>query len=358
MPEMAKLKSIDRSTFPPKIQMPNIVGYTGEVLKTKVNPNWKEAEASSYAWFDSYGIHTDRKRQAYFDTGLGLMGALAFADADLEHLRPAMDFVLWLFAFDDLTDVEGLGDADGTKRMADDLMNVLHNPDTAQPEFKITAVLHSWFNRMRAASSPGPMQRLVEAIDLYTKASFQQSLNRSVDDVPTIDEYIQLRRDTSAVKIMYPIIEYTLEFSLPDEVHSDPVIAELLVAGNDLLTWANDVYSFPVEQTRGDTHNLVFIVMWNEGLGLEGAIDYVDKLLRKRLQEYVDAKAQLRSFGPEVDAQIAQYIQGVEYGVQGSISWTFMTPRYFGCDAEAVRETHIADLLIPAPQGAPVSAEV
>ncbi|KAG9084179.1 hypothetical protein FRC07_013697 [Ceratobasidium sp. 392] len=273
-----------------------------------------------------------------------------------------MDFVLWLFAFDDLTDVEGLGDADGTKCMVDDLMNVLHNPDTAQPEFKIAAVFHSWFNRMRVGSSPGTMQRLVEAIDLYTKASFQQSLNRSADNIPTIDEYIRLRRNTSAVKIMYPVIEYTLEFSLPDEVHSDPVMAELLVAGNDLLTWANDVYSFPVEQARGDTHNLVFIVMWNEGLDLEGAINYVDRLLRNRLQEYVDAKAQLRPFGPEVDAQIARYIQGVEYGVQGSISWTFMTPRvkqgYFGCDAEAVRETHIADLLIPAPQGAPVSAEV
>ncbi|KAG8740260.1 hypothetical protein FRC10_004560 [Ceratobasidium sp. 414] len=160
MSEFPKLKLIDRSAFPSKIHMPNIVGYTGEVLKTKVNPNWKEAEAGSYAWFDSYGVHTGQKRQAYFDTGLGLMGALAFADADLEHLRPAMDFVLWLFAvsmnftqlgpyttlrplqFDDLTDVEGLGDVNRTKHTVDDMMNVLHNPDTAKPESRIAAVLH------------------------------------------------------------------------------------------------------------------------------------------------------------------------------------------------------------------------
>ncbi|KAG8740261.1 hypothetical protein FRC10_004561 [Ceratobasidium sp. 414] len=189
------------------------------------------------------------------------------------------------------------------------------------------------------------MQRFIDAVDLYTKATFQQTLNRSADDVPTIDEFIQLRRDTSAVKIMY---QYSLGFSLPEEVHSDPIMAKILLSGNDLLTWANDVYSFPVEQARGDTHNLVFIVMWNEGLDLEGAIDYVDKLLRKRLQEYVDSKAQLRSFGPEVDARVAQYVQGVEYGVQGSISWTFMTPRYFGSDAEKVKVTHIVDLMLPA----------
>ncbi|KAG8684498.1 hypothetical protein FRC08_013661 [Ceratobasidium sp. 394] len=354
MPEFPKLKLIDRSVFPSSIRMPNIVGYTGEVLKTKVNPNWKEAEAGSYAWFDSYGVHTGQKRQAYFDTGLGLMGALAFPDADLEHLRPAMDFVLWLFAFDDLTDVEGLGDVNRTKPTVDDMMDALHNPDIAKPESRIAAVLHSYFNRMRGNSSAATMQRFVNAVDLYTKATFQQTLNRSVDDVPTIDEFIQLRRDTSAVKIMYPVIEYSLGFSLPEEVHNDPVMAQLLLAGND-LTWANDVYSFPVEQARGDTHNLVFIVMWNEGLDLEGAIDYVDKLLRKRLQEYVDAKAQLRSFGPEVNTQVAQYVQGVEYGVQGSISWTFMTPRYFGSDAEKVKKTHVVNLMLPALPEAPIA---
>ncbi|KAG8772965.1 hypothetical protein FRC12_002811 [Ceratobasidium sp. 428] len=355
MSEIAKPKLMDRSVFPARIRMPNIVGYTGEVLKTKVNPNWKEAEAGSYAWFDGYGIHTGRKRQAYFDSGLGLMGALAFADADLEHLRPAMDFVLWLFAFDDLTDVEKLGEVDETKRMADDIMKVLRNPDTARPEFKIAAVLHSWFDRMRVDSSAATTQRLVDAVNLYTEATFQQTLNRSADSLPTIDEYIQLRRDTSAVKIMYPVIEYTLGLSLPEEVHSDLNMAEILLAGNDLLTWANDVYSFPIEQARGDTHNLVFIAMCNEQLDLEGALEYVDKLLRKRLQRYVDAKAQLRSFGPELDARIKQYVQGIEYGVQGSISWTFMTPRYFGCNAEMVKETHIADLREPAPQNVPVT---
>ena len=65
-------------------------------------------------------------------------------------------------------------------------------------------------------------------------------------------------------------------------------------------------------------------------------MDFVDQLTRKRVQEYVDAKAQLRSFGPELDAQVALYVQGIEYWVQGAIDWTFMTPREyliaFQCD--------------------------
>lgn len=51
-----KLKLIDRSAFPSTIRMPDISSYTGEVFALKTNPNWHEAEAGSYAWFDSYGM--------------------------------------------------------------------------------------------------------------------------------------------------------------------------------------------------------------------------------------------------------------------------------------------------------------
>ena len=53
-----KLKLIDRSAFPSTIRMPDISGYTGEVFALKTNPHWHEAEAGSYAWFDSYGTST------------------------------------------------------------------------------------------------------------------------------------------------------------------------------------------------------------------------------------------------------------------------------------------------------------
>lgn len=55
MPGFPKLKLIDRSAFPSTIRMPDIAAYTAEVFALKTNPNWHEAEAGSYAWFDSYG---------------------------------------------------------------------------------------------------------------------------------------------------------------------------------------------------------------------------------------------------------------------------------------------------------------
>lgn len=54
---------------------------------------------------------------------------------------------------------------------------------------------------MRATASPAAMQRFVDTTDLYTQASLRQTVNRSVDQVPTVEDFIQLRRDTSAVKM-------------------------------------------------------------------------------------------------------------------------------------------------------------
>jgi hypothetical protein len=67
--------------------------------------------------------------------------------------------------------------------------------------------------------------------------------------------------------------------------------------------------------------------MWNLQLDLEGAIAYVDRMTRRRVQEYVESRTKLPSFGDGLDLQVAQYVQGIEYCVQGFLDWTFMTPR-------------------------------
>ncbi|KAG8739301.1 hypothetical protein FRC12_016370 [Ceratobasidium sp. 428] len=297
------------------------------------------------------------------------MAATILADADLEHLRPSMDYMLWLFAFDDWCDVECSQDVGGAGQALRSIMDTLRKPDVAQPELKIVGALHDFFNRMRANSSPRTIHRFVEAAEFFTQAVLRQTVNRSIDYVPTIEEYIKVRQDTSSTKMFYSVLEYSLDLDLPDEVHNNPMLTELKVAGNDIVNWVNDVYSFPVshhfkfecsktnfdlcknEFARGDTHNLVFVVMWNKRLDLEGAISYVDELTRKRLQEYVDAKAQLPSFGPELDPQVALYVQGLEYSFQGFNEWQFLTPRYFGADADKVNETGIMDITALKTQG-------
>lgn len=58
------------------------------------------------------------------------------------------------------------------------------------------------------------MKRFVDATDHYGQAILQQVVNRSADQVPTVEEFIQLRRDTSAVKMVFGKATSSLFYSL------------------------------------------------------------------------------------------------------------------------------------------------
>ena len=59
------------------------------------------------------------------------------------------------------------------------------------------------------------------------------------------------QRLTVYSQVTYACIEYTLQIDVPDEAFHHPVVESLSEAGNDILSWANDIYSFDNEQANG-----------------------------------------------------------------------------------------------------------
>ncbi|QRW22636.1 hypothetical protein RhiXN_07672 [Rhizoctonia solani] len=342
MSEFPASQLIASTILPSQLSLPDVSAYTSKAFGSKTNPHQREAEIESYQWFDSYGIHTGTKRQRFFESGFGLMTAMCYPDCNFARFRITMDL------FDDMTDGGALDTVDGMKRAVDVTMKSLREPDSPPPKFKVAATVQHCYNRMRQDGNPAMLRRFVDALDFYTQACFQQKVNRSTDTIPTMEEYIQLRRDTSAMKIGFAILEYTLDLDLPDQVADHPLVTELALAGNDILTWANDIYSFPIEFARGDTHNLPRSRRRNR---------LCESAHRKRLDEYVEIKANLPSFGSGLDEQLARYLEGIEYCVQGFIDWTFLTPRYFGAEAAQVKETGVVNIIAPITLDTPVIIE-
>lgn len=85
--------------------------------------------------------------------------------------------------------------------------------------------------------------------------------------------------------------------------------------------------------------NLVPLAMKELGLGLQVAVDYVDKRIQTALDEYVALKAALPSWGAEADEALAKYLAGCEYGVSAFIHYGFNSMRYFGEELEEVKST-------------------
>lgn len=78
-----------------------------------------------------------------------------------------------------------------------------------------------------------------------------------------------------------------------------------------------DIFSYNVEQARGDTHNMVVILMHHHGLSLQEAVDYVGDLCAQTINTFVENTRRLPSWSPEIDDMVSKYIQGLEAWIVG-----------------------------------------
>jgi hypothetical protein len=125
-----------------------------------------------------------------------------------------------------------------------------------------------------------------------------------------------------------------------------------------------DIFSYNVEQSRGDTHNMIIILMKYHGHTLQTAVDYVGELCRLTIDTFQRDRTSLPSWGPEIDDMVNRYVEGLEAWIVGcaslfllggsasdeccsSLHWSFMTERYFGKSGPEVKANRFIALIPP-----------
>jgi hypothetical protein len=202
----------------------------------------------------------------------------------------------------------------------------------------------------------------METFDFFFQAVTQQALDREDGVIPDLESYIALRRDTSGCKPCWALIEYANNLNIPDEVMEHPVIRSLGEAANDLVTWSNvrtvfvvcplefhiqpqDIFSYNVEQSKGDTHNMIPVVMNEQGLDLQSAVDFVGDLCKQSIDRFNDDRMHLPSWGAKIDKDIGVYVNGLASWIVGSLHWSFESERYFGKNGKDVKASRVVNLL-------------
>ena len=111
-----------------------------------------------------------------------------------------------------------------------------------------------------------------------------------------------------------------------------------------------DAYSYAAELSRGlEGNNALTILMRTKNLSIKEALAYVEQEFTGFLRIMEQSTAEIKSYGPEVDAAIRSYVHGMEQWVYGNIVWSFDTERYFGSNHEEVKRTLVVKLKSPAP---------
>lgn len=106
-----------------------------------------------------------------------------------------------------------------------------------------------------------------------------------------------------------------------------------------------DLFSYNVEQARRDSHNMIAVIMHRQDLGLQEAADAVGVLCKASIDRFEQDRRLLPSWGPEIDRDVATYVQGLQNWIVGSLHWSFESTRYFGKDGLSVKKHRLVKLL-------------
>jgi len=311
-------------------------------FELRCNPHTDKAGKESEEWLDSLANFTPKQRARFFQLNAGMLSGACYVDCGFDELRCCADFLNYLFNLDDWSDEF---DVTGTAGLAECVMNTLYEPEMYKSNAVASVITRDFWVRMLKTIGPNAKTRFIETMDGYFQSIMQQASHRASGSIPGLESYIHLRRDTSGCKSGFALSEYALHIDLPNEVVEHPVMAEIMNAANDNISWYNDILSYNREQSRGDSHNLVAVIMSSLGLDLQSAIYYAGDLFSKTVQRFIAGKAELPSWSPEVDADVELYVQSMMDWMMGNAEWSFQTKRYFGDGAAEVRKTLQVELL-------------
>ena len=88
-------------------------------------------------------------------------------------------------------------------------------------------------------AGPDVARRFINNFCNYVAIVGKEAELREKNEVLDIPKYIIFRRETSAVRTCFDLVEYCLDLDIPQYVHDDPVFISGYNAGMDLVFWAN-----------------------------------------------------------------------------------------------------------------------
>ncbi|KAJ3712723.1 isoprenoid synthase domain-containing protein [Lentinula raphanica] len=327
------------SAAPTKFILPDLVSDCPYPLH--VNRHRKQVTTETKRWLFKGDNLQGKIRERYHGLKCGTLAAMVYPRAAYPQLRVCNDFLTYLFHLDNLSDDM---DNHGTMTTADVVMNSLYHPGKYQSP-RIGKMTRDYWTRLISTASPRVQQRFMETLDFFFQSVTEQANDRQEGAIPDLESYIALRRDTSGCKTSFVLIEYSNNLDIPDEVMEHPLLRSLNEAANDLVTWSNDIFSYNVEQSKGDTHNMIPVIMNHHSLDLQPAVDYVGQLCNQSIERFMNDRAQLPSWGPEIDRQVQIYVDGLEDWMSGSLHWSFESERYFGKAGRQVKKSRVINLL-------------
>ncbi|MFF5176732.1 terpene synthase [Micromonospora sp. NPDC000316] len=254
-----------------------------------------------------------------------------YPDASTADLRTVAALWTWFFLLDDACDGPHRASGADVEALRDGVLHVLRHGPRARPAgFRgpLRRMLAEAWRTPRARMPPPWQQRFADAVAHHLAGNRMEAENKTRGHAPGVTEYVALRRATSAAYVSYTMIEFVTGHALPDAVYHHPALQALAATGNDLLSWFNDLVSLETDRVTSGGHNLVLAIAREQRLSDDRAVEAVVGRWRTAMRRFMELRATIPSFGPELDPAVAAHVEGVARSVRGTIDWSLESDRY------------------------------
>ena len=313
--------SVRRATVPKPLHCP---------LPSAMSPHADAAQRWLADWLQARGpAWDDADRRRFERVGFARYAARLYPDAEPATLRALSSLFAWFFLLDDAADTTASPDPGQLRGLLTGSLRVLRDGSTPAPG--AGSLLHllgeAW--RVPRTVMPRPWRhRFVDAVRHHLGGVVVEAEAKALGRRPSVEAYVRLRRATSAAYVAHVLTEFAVRTPLPEALHGHPALRAYSTAGNDLLSWFNDLMSLERDEATSGGHNLVLALAREHGLSTAEAVDAAVRSWQRRMDSFAALRAAVPSFGPAVDESVRQYLDGVDRSVRGTIDWSLETVRY------------------------------
>ncbi|MER5223382.1 epi-isozizaene synthase [Streptomyces flaveus] len=289
-----------RITVPPALTLPVIETE----FPRKLHPYWPRLQENTRAWLLEKRLMPPDKVAAYADElcYTDLMAGYYIGAPD-DVLQAIADYSAWFFVWDDRHDRDVIHKRPvAWRRLKHQLHAALDSPrdylrhrDPLVAGFADSMVrLYSYLSKRWNARFARHFHAVIEAYD-------REFHNRTSGIVPTVEDYLVLRRLTFAHWIWLDLLEPSAEYELPTAVLKNPAYRRAALLCQDFAAWYNDLCSLPKEIAGDEVHNLGISLIHHEGLTLNEAITEVRHRVQGTITEFLLVENEVLRYADRLD---------------------------------------------------------
>ncbi|SHM42992.1 isoafricanol synthase [Actinacidiphila paucisporea] len=304
----------------------------------RLNLHAERARQHTLQWVQGMGLLTGDVATAEYDAlRLERLMAYFYPDASAPDLELAADFNAWFFIFDDQFD-GGLGTRpDEIRQVVDALVGAMA-VDGAEPAVTGETPLVRGFRDIWLRSTAGtPLAwrlRFREHWRAYLAAHEGEARHRTADRLPSLDRFLDVRRETIGVRPCLDFAERCGGYALPDELHDSSALREMREITGDVVIFVNDIVSLTKELAAGDVNNSVVVHRARTGCTIEESVEHVSALANARTARFARLAAalpgtlDLRGVRRGTREHVDHYVDAMRHLMAGNLTWSLATSRY------------------------------